>query len=859
VDNDNKSGIQGCCGVLKSARSCGDTPRRATTATATAGLVIASRGEDDSVRRARTTGIRPLSHCDMEVQAPSAVKVCHNLIDSHRGPTALQGRSLAVLTREGMEGRGPIDHFVRGAVRPGRRLTLACGIGAVSAFCGSWASAEPAPDTELVAQATTRPLEQITVTAKRIELLGTAETASVGVVADEEIQLTPAYRPGQLLETVPGLIVTLHSGEGKANQFLMRGYNLDHGTDLATFVDGMPVNQPTHAHGQGYTDLNFMIPELASEMTYTKGTYYPNVGDFGAVGSVRVSYRNTMPEQISATAGTLDFQRILVAGSSALGNGQVLAALEGQHYDGPFVTPDDARKANAVLRYSEGDDHNGYSITGMYYHQLWTNTTDIPIRAIDEGIVPNRFGTLDPTDGGVAQRASLSARYYSTWGVGQLTASSYYIRNDLDLFNDFTHFLVDPIHGDQEDQFERRDAVGGQADYTLPVTLLSIPYEFAAGVLTRYDTEKVGRSPSEGRVPLPPGNDPPSFSNLDQVNLLSSAFYAQATTHWTSWFRTLLGFRVDHQHGIDTDYLAALHDSGGFTNAGTDTQTLFQPKGSLIYMPSESLEFYLSAGRGFHSADLRGVNEVKSIDLGLPGSPLLAKQEGQEVGMRALIQRDLTVTVAVYNLWQQSETIYDPDVGEDSAGPSSRRYGYEVNVTYAINRWLEFYGSYSGDHTRFTRDFDDGTGHFGKFITDAPVATGAFALYLKHLGPWSGGLEYRYLGNYPLSSGPCVDSAAARDFSATPNCATAPTLAGQVNGKGFGELNMDAHYAFPQGWSVSLGVYNILNTHAAAAEFWYVDRLKSEITAYPDGRADIHEHPLEPIMARFTISKSLGM
>jgi outer membrane receptor protein involved in Fe transport len=177
-------------------------------------------------------------------------------------------------------------------------------------------------------------------------------------------------------------------------------------------------------------------------------------------------------------------------------------------------------------------------------------------------------------------------------------------------------------------------------------------------------------------------------------------------------------------------------------------------------------------------------------------------------------------------------------------------------VTYEINRFIEFYGSYSGDHTRFTRPFDDGTGHLGQYITDAPVGTGALALYLKNFGPWSGALEYRYLGNYPLSSGPCVNSAAVKDFpGVATSCANAPTTQGQVNGKGFGELNLDAHYAFPSGWSAALGIYNLLNTHAAAAEFWYVDRLQAEIGAYPDGRADVHEHPLEPLMARLTVSK----
>jgi outer membrane receptor protein involved in Fe transport len=709
-------------------------------------------------------------------------------------------------------------------------------------------------------QAQSMSLAEITVTSERMDLLGAVSTASEGVVADQELQLAPVYRPGQLLETVPGLIVTLHSGEGKANQYLMRGYNLDHGTDLETYVDGMPINQPTHAHGQGYTDLNFMIPELADGIGYTKGPYYASVGDFGAVGALRVSYRDTIPDEVSATVGTLGFQRIFSAGSQPLGDGHLLAAAELQHYDGPFATPDDARKGNFVLRYSEGDAHDGYSVTAMYYTQVWTNTTDIPIRAISDGLVRDRFGTLDPTDGGHAQRASLSVSYQAALGDGQFSASGFFIYNQLHLYNDFTQFLADPIHGDQEDQFENRRASGGAASYALSVPLGTVQNEISVGVLMRYDLLGVGRSPSEDQVPLSPHYDPPSFSDDDQVYLFAGAAYFQATTHWTSKFRSVLGIRDDYQHGTDVDYLAALHETAGYTNGGTARQSLLQPKGSLIYTPTDTLEFYLAAGRGFHSADLRGVNQDTSVDLGLPHTPLLARQEGQEVGIRASLKRDLVVTFAVYNLWQQSETTIDPDVGQDIAGPPSRRYGYEMNATYQINRRLELYGSYSGDHTRFTRPFDDGTGHLGSYITDAPIATGSLALYLTDLGRWSGGLNYRYLGNYPLSSGPCVNSAAIKDFpGVATSCADAPTSLGQVNGKGFGELNLDAHYALSSGWSASLGVYNLLNTHAAAAEFWYVDRLQSEIGRYPDGRADIHEHPLEPLMARFTLSKQFGL
>lgn len=700
-------------------------------------------------------------------------------------------------------------------------------------------------------------LEEVEVTAPRQDLLGTATTASQGVINNEEIQLTPTYRPGQILETVPGLTVTSHSGEGKANQYLLRGYNLDHGTDLETYVDAMPINQPTHAHGQGYTDLNFLIQELADQITYTKGPYYANVGDFGAVGSARISYRDTIADQATATVGMYGYERLLGTGTLPLGDGHLLEAVELQHYDGPFVNPDDARKENAVLRYSEGGAASGFSVTGMFYHQDWTNTTDIPYRAVSQ---IGYFGTLNPTDGGHATRASLSAQYHANLGDGQFSASAYYIYNQLHLFNDFTHFLVDPVHGDQEDQFETRNVIGNAANYTLPLTVGGFPNEFEMGQLTRYDMLDVGRLPSEGQVALSSQetvDDPSSFSNHDKVSLFAGALYLQATTHWAPWFRTVVGLRDDYQHGIDQDLLGALHATAGYTNAGARGQNLLQPKGSLIFRPRDNLELYLSAGEGFHSADLRGVNQSRNPNLDLPYSPLLAPQWGEEIGVRtAAFEKKFTLTFAIYNLWQSSETIIDPDIGMDVAGPASERYGLEINTTYAITKYLELYGSFSANHARFTSPFDDGTGHLGTYITDAPVTAGSLALYLHDLGPWSGGLMYRYLGNYPLSSGPCVNSAAVHDFpDVATSCANAPTALGQINGKGYGQLNLDLHYAFPRGFIASLGIYNLLNTHAPAAEFWYVDRLQSEIATYPDGRADIHQHPLEPLMVRISLTK----
>jgi hypothetical protein len=673
-----------------------------------------------------------------------------------------------------------------------------------------------AADADIASISDTDTLSTVVVTAARRELIGTTSTASEGIVVNDELALTPAFRPGQLLETVPGLEVTSHSGEGKANQYLLRGYNLDHGTDLAVSVDGMPINNPTHTHGQGYADLNFMIPELATNIKYTKGTYYASQGDFASVGSIHLSYLDRIEDQVNLTAGTMGFQRMLTAGSVAAGAGNVLGALELQHYDGPWANPDDQRKVNAVIRYSDGDERDGSSLTAMFYHGLWNATTDQPARAFEEGLI-GRFGTLDRSDGGRAQRGSLSGQYRASFGNGLFNANAYAVNTQLTLWNNFTHFLIDPVNGDQEEQTENRVIVGGSASYQVPMQTFGIATDWLTGIQIRYDINDVSRLPTVDRAVMPASADPLNFSETDHVHLADLSAYAQGTTHWTTWFRTVLGLREDHIHGIDSG-----------TNSGQAGQSLFQPKGSLIFTPAATTELYLSAGRGFHSDDLRGVTSAATT--GQEGAPLIAMQTGEEFGLRQqLAQGKVALTFAVFNLDAASETTYDPDIGQDVAGPASRRYGYEINLTYQALRWLEFYVSYSGDHARFKSDFDDGTGHVGRYLPNAPFATGSFNIYVKNLGPWSGGLEFRYLGVEPLSSDD------------------------QIQTSGYGEWNADIRYAFTPDWRVGLGVYNILNRHANAAEFWYIDRLPGEPAA---GVADVHFHPPEPLSARLTVSKS---
>lgn len=676
-------------------------------------------------------------------------------------------------------------------------LVLACGA------CAAWGDEQ---------------IQQVTVTASRLNLIGTATTASQGVVVSDELALTPVFRPGELLETVPGLTVTAHSGEGKANEYMMRGYNLDHGTDLAVFVDGMPVNEPTHAHGQGYADLNFMIPELAKEVTYTKGTYYADEGDFASVGSVHESYRDTIENQVGVTAGNFGFQRVFSAGTSPLAGGHLLGALELQHYDGPWTNPDDERKVNTVLRYSQGSSSQGFSLTGMFYRGLWNSTTDQPVRAITAGLI-DRFGSLDPSDGGKAQRESLSAQYHAGLGGGHLTASAYVIGNELTLWNNFTHFLVDPVNGDQEAQHEDRATLGADGRFDWSQDIGQFHNAFAVGLHERHDVNEISRLPTQQRRLLGPAqvaavDYPPSYFEIDHVHLTSFAAYFEATTDWTAWMRSVLGLREDYQHGIDSG-----------TNAGSASDSIAEPKASLIFTPLDTTEIYLSWGRGFHSDDLRGVTQARTA--AIVGAPLIASQTGEEVGLRQQFMEDVALTLAVYNLDAESETTYDPDAGQDSAGPASRRYGAEVNLTWQAARWLEIYGSYSANHARFRTLFDDGTGHIGKYLPNAPFASGSLNIYVKNLGPWRGDLQYRYVSGFPLSSD------------------------NEVRGHGYGEWDGDVHYALG-GWSFGLALFNILDEHADAAEFWYIDRLPGEPV---EGVPDVHIHPLEPRAVRVTVAK----
>lgn len=694
----------------------------------------------------------------------------------------------------------------------------------------------PAPDAP-AGVAKEDPRQDIVVTASRTDLLGKATTASQGSITQKEVALRPIYRPGQLFESIPGLVVTIHSGEGKAQQYLIRGYNLDHGTDFANFIDDMPVNRPTNAHGQGYSDLSFLIPQIVAGIDYTKGPYVAAIGDFGSVASAHARLVNDLPTQVATTVSTDGYQDLFGGGTLHLnGGGRLFGAVQLGHYDGPWQPGENFRKVNAVVRLSQGTAGNGFSLTAMAYASEGGLITDQPLRAVEQGLI-SPYGTLDPTDYSKSQRYSLSAHLDRSIGPGQLSLSVYGIRSSMTLWNNFTQYLDDPVNGDQEEQDETRTTLGAAASYTASLRVLGLETWIVAGGQARYDAVFVDRKHTFRRDTILPicyqeQDVGPAFGyaavggncTADRVRLLTLSPYLQQTVHWAPWLRTVAGLRYDFTHASDV----SLVDATG----GHGQQGLLQPKFNLILGPFKKTELYFSMGRGFHSNDVRGVFgtiPAQGIPLAGGATPLLSSTTGLEVGLRSNIVPRLQLQVAAFRQDFGSELAYDPDTGQDEAGAPSRRQGIEVSTQYHPFRWLELNGDLALSRARYRTGDLAAYGLSGPYIADAPNFIYSAGVLVDGLGRWSGSLQWRRLGSQPLEEGEQYPQ-----------------------GSGYSEWNFDVGHAFPGGWKAQVGVFNLLDSRSSAAEYFYTTRLPGEPA---DGVADFQRHPLEPRSARLTLTK----
>ena len=662
-----------------------------------------------------------------------------------------------------------------------------------------------------LAGAQDKTMDAVSVETSRNSQLGIAESANAGVVTQQQLEARTVYRPGEMLEAIPGLIVSQHSGEGKANQFYLRGFNLDHGTDLRTTVDGMLVNQRTHAHGQGWTDLNFLIPELTSRLEYRKGPYYAAEGDFAAAGTASVVYANKLEQGIASVGvGQNGYRRTLLADSPALGNGNLLYALELFHNDGPFTKGDDYRKINGVLRYGQGNEANGFNLTAMAYRGRWNATDQIPKRAVDAGQL-GRFDAIDPTDGGMAHRYSLSGAWHESTAAGSTNVNAYVIHNKLDLYSNFTYFLDDPVNGDQFNQSDRRTTLGLNASRTIPTPMFGKESETTVGLQLQNDNIVNGLYSTAARERL-------STTRQDHVVESSAGVYLENSTRWAEKFRTVAGIREDfYRFSVNGDNPA---------NAGKANDSIASPKLSLIFGPWAKTEYYVNLGSGFHSNDARGA--TITVDPKDPGTAAgrvapLVRAKGVEVGARTEIIPGLQSALSLYRLDFDSELLFVGDAGSTEASRPSRRVGIEFNNYFKPTNWLTIDADIAFARARF-RDDDLA----GRRIPGAVEGVASIALAVNNIGPYFGALQLRYFGPRPL----------VEDNSVRSNGTT--TLNGRIG------------YKISPRMRVELEGYNLTDRRDSAIDYYYASRLATE----PAGSAtsDIHFHPVESRSFRVTLT-----
>ena len=604
------------------------------------------------------------------------------------------------------------------------------------------------------------------------------------------------------------MIVTQHSGDGKANQYFLRGFNLDHGTDFATAVAGMPVNMPSHGHGQGYTDLNFLMPELVERISYRKGPYFATHGNFASAGAADIEYRRRFDGPfVQLSLGQNGYRRAVGGASWELDGGRsLLAAVEGMGNDGPWEVPEQLQRKNAVLSLSEGGRSQGLSLSLMAYDARWTATDQVPQAWIDAG--NSRWGSLDASDGGNTSRYSLSGEWHRIGANGETRVSAYAMRYQLALYSNFTYTLERPTTGDQFSQQDRRSVYGLQASQAWSHGLAGLDARTEAGVQLRHDRARVGLFDTQARQAFHTVRD-------DRLRETALGMYLQSHVTLQPWLRSVLGLRADRMQ-FDVDSLS------NAANSGKTSDFQVSPKLSLVAGPWQRSEVFLNLGRGLHSNDARGTTarvDPRSGDA-LKAVPGLVASQGWEIGARSEAWPGLQTSLAYWHLDFDSELVYIGDAGATEASAASRRHGVEWNNRWTPSRHVLFDADLAWTHARFVN---------GDHIPNAVDSVASLAMTLQDLAGWTASLQWRYLGSGALIENNTVRS----DPSSTFNLRLMRRLDGWVGRHS--ELTLD--------------VFNLFNRQVNDIQYQYAYQMPGAGQSPQEGRI---VHPAEPRSLRLT-------
>jgi outer membrane receptor protein involved in Fe transport len=608
-------------------------------------------------------------------------------------------------------------------------------------------------------------------------------------VQERAFNLRPIASVQDILRVTPGLLMVQHSGGGKANQYFLRGFDADHGTDLALSIDGMPINLVTHAHGQGYADTNFIIPEVVERVEITKGPYFAAQGDFATAGAVNMVSRADF-EHSSVGAGFVDSPghgeagyRALAIASPKFDSANATFAAEVGRSNGPFDHPDswDRYKLWNKVTVPFGST-SSVTVGEMSYAGNWNGSGQIPARAVDQGLI-GRFGSLDPSEGGNTARHQVFAalRLHPTES-SELRVLTYAATYRFNLFSNFTLWLNDALNGDEIEQIDRRVLYGGKVSYRVVHRLGPVSFDTTIGGEARNDDIHLELWHTNQR------QQNTAIRNDDVHESFVGAFINEEITPVT-WLRLDVGGRVD---------LLSFAVDSHLDNGGVGAAHQWSPKTSLVVTsidhPKAALDFYVNYGHGFHSNDVRGVFAP------CPVTPL-TRAKGEEIGTRARLWGRWDLAAALWQLDLDNETVWDGDNGTTAVSGATTRRGVEFETRYEFTPWLAADLDLTYTHSQFSKDNSNGGG-----LALAPKTT------------WAGGLSARH------ALGPGVARAGLRFFGIGDRPATDD---GALVAPGFTEV--DLHLGYRHRWfDVAFDVENLLNQAFRSAQFATTSRLPNE-------------------------------
>lgn len=651
--------------------------------------------------------------------------------------------------------------------------------------------------------------------------IGSPISGSEGRITAADITTFPYLRPSSVLELVPGLITTNQGGGGKANTYYLRGFLIDHGTDFAVDIDGIPMNLPTHAHGEGYLDLNSLIPELVRDIEFRKGPYYAQVGDYSTAGSASIHYVDHLPYGIfKMEAGQYAWLRGLVANSGDFAGGRLLYAVESKYNDTGFVNKEHLRTINGVFKYTRGDEGDGLTFSLLAYNAVWNGNNQVPLRAVQEGLVPIR-GNLDPSDGGVTSRCTLNTQWWHKDDDGWKTwANIFAVYYSLDLFSDFTFFLDDPVHGDQRNQIDRRWRTGANINHEWSASFDANVVHRVGLQLLNDNIPHVGLHHSQDRVFTSAISD-------DSADEFTAAIFYINEVKWTEKVRTIIGLRGDYYHFNVDSHLQPI-------NSGHTESKLFNPKAAVVFGPWAKTEFFWNGGYSYHTNDARGIFETvgPAPDFApVRTVPGLVRFRGTEIGVRSQAVPDLTAGAALWYIHSDSELIFNGDSGDTSPRGASERYGIELNNTYRFRSWLTFDADFSASHARFLQD--EGTApNIGRFVPESLGTVFSAGPSVKLRDGFFANLRFRYFGPRYLIEDGSQSSRATQLFELV-----------------FGYDR--PHFTF------GVQLYNLFNSNGHEQDFFFPSALPSDPGFGTPGFAgvpDIHFKALDPFNARFYLT-----